>query len=248
MALKSRGRLRSAEIDRFLYIFIMITLPILLLYSSWQFSLALNTLSEKNALKPQLGDSIPDFGSDGLKDLTDEQKAKLFSGEVVMISSPDTAPDGKTMISAAMLFEVPIGLVWRILSATEKQIEYLEEIENLKVLELGADFNRIEFVVKVMGKKVRYTVIHHFVPEKYYFYWTLDPEAHNDLKEFFGFWRFYSIGENRTVGRYASYLLPDFPVPEFIRNWLYKNSVRSSLQKVKKYVEGRPGTESLVSP
>jgi len=32
-------------------------------------------------------------------------------------------------------------------------------------------------------------------------------------------------------------VVPAFPVPASIRTWLFKNSVRSSLEKVKAYVE-----------
>jgi hypothetical protein len=99
----------------------------------------------------------------------------------------------------------------------------------------------MEFAVKVMGKKIRYTVIHHFRPEEYYFWWELDKKTQSDLKDFSGFWRLYPAEGNRTIARYGSRVVPDFPVPEFIRNWLYKKSVRSSLEKVRNYVEEKAG-------
>ncbi|MDD8031271.1 MAG: SRPBCC family protein [Acidobacteriota bacterium] len=189
----------------------------------------------------QSENSIPDFGPDGLKGLTEDQKRKLNSGQVVMTSSPEITPDGKTMIAAVMKIEAPLDWVWAVLSATEKQIDYLEEIEELKLLEQSQNFNRMEFVVKVMGKRVKYTVVHHFRPSEYYFWWELDKKAQPDLKELSGFWKLYPADGNWTIARYGSRVVPDFPVPEFIRNWLYKKSVRSSLEKVRNYVEEKAG-------
>ncbi|MGB9836440.1 MAG: hypothetical protein ACPLRX_06855, partial [Candidatus Saccharicenans sp.] len=65
----------------------------------------------------------------------------------------------------------------------------------------------------------------------------------NDLKELFGFWRFYPAAGGNTVARYGSLVVPSFPVPGFIKDWLFKNKVEDSLIKVKNYVEkgGRAG-------
>jgi len=180
---------------------------------------------------------IPDFGPDGLKGLSPEQIKKLQAGEVVMTSSPEVTPDGHSVIAAVVLFKVPVERAWEILSATDRQVDYLEEIKDLRVVEVGEDFNRTEFEVKVMGQKVRYTVIHHFLPEFYYLWWELDKKAPHDLKALSGFWRLYPAGEGKTIGRYGSRVVPAFPVPASIRTWLFKNSVRSSLEKVKAYVE-----------
>ncbi len=72
---------------------------------------------------------IPDFGPDGLKGLSPEQIRKLQAGEVVMTSSPEVTPDGHSVIAAAVMFKVAVEQAWEILSATDRQIEYLEEIK-----------------------------------------------------------------------------------------------------------------------
>lgn len=76
---------------------------------------------------------IPDFGPDGLKGLSPEQIKKLQAGEVVMTSSPEVTPDGHSVIAAAVMFKVAVEQAWEILSATDRQIEYLEEIKKLTV-------------------------------------------------------------------------------------------------------------------
>uniref|UniRef100_UPI00404A968E hypothetical protein n=1 Tax=Candidatus Saccharicenans sp. TaxID=2819258 RepID=UPI00404A968E len=186
--------------------------------------------------------AVPDFGYDGLKDLTAEQKKKIFSGQAILVSSHEGASEGQTIISAALVFEVPVERAWSILSDTRRQAEYLEEIENLKIIEQGAAYNRMFFVVKIMGHKVRYTVIHHFLPDQLYFWWELDRTEPRDLKELYGFWKLHRLDEHRTVARYGSLVRPSFPVPAFIRDWLSRSNVRSSLAKVKRYVESQPGS------
>ncbi len=179
----------------------------------------------------------PDFGPDGLRGLNREQREKLLSGEVLVFSSHEEGLGGQTVISAALIFEVPPARAWSVLSATERQKDYVEEIEDLRLVEQGVDYNRMFFLVKIMGRKVRYTVIHRFVPEKFYFWWELDRSLPHDVKELFGYWRLYRFDDGKTLARYGSRVVPDFPVPGFIRNWLAKSNVRSSLLKVKKYVE-----------
>ncbi|MCX8159592.1 MAG: hypothetical protein N3G18_01495 [Candidatus Saccharicenans sp.] len=197
------------------------------------------TLTSRSGGGRQLSRAIPDFGPDGLKDLSEEEKKKILSGQVVLVSSHEGAPEGQSIISAALIFEVPVDRAWAMLSATELQAEYLEEIEELKTVERGPDFNRTFFVVKVMGQKVRYTVIHHFVPEEYYLWWELDRDKPHDLKELYGFWKLFRYDEGRTVARYGTLVKPAFPVPAFLRTWLSRSNVRHSLATVKKYVEGR---------
>ncbi|NPV84214.1 MAG: hypothetical protein HPY46_11610 [Candidatus Aminicenantes bacterium] len=187
----------------------------------------------------QQDQALPDFGPDGLKGLTEEQKKKILSGEVVLVSSHEGAPEGKSIISAALVFEVPVERAWAILSAPELQAEYLEEIAELKTVEQGPGYNRMFFLVKVMGQKVRYTVIHHFWPDQFYLWWELDSKEPHDLKELYGFWKLFRYDEGRTVARYGTLVKPAFPVPAFLRNWLSRSNVRHSLATVKKYVEGR---------
>lgn len=178
-----------------------------------------------------------EFGPDGLKGLTDQQKRAVFSDEVVIISLPEIIGRDKTLISAALKFNRPVNVVWSVLSATERQNDYLREIEKISLLESGPDFNRLEFVVKVLGRKIRYTVIHHFQPENHLLWWELDPEAKNDLEELFGFWRLYPAGKNQTIGRYGSYLKPGLSLPEFISGLIYRESIKSTIEKIKNYVE-----------
>lgn len=180
---------------------------------------------------------VPDFGADGLLGLDESQKRDLLEGKVVILKHQKTGQSSQTIIQAALLFDLEAEKVWGILSATERQAEYLDDIISVELLEKKPEYNRMQFVVTFLGKKVCYTVIHHFVPEQKYFWWELDRQAKNDLKELFGFWRLYPFDSGKTLARYGSVVIPSFPVPGFLRNWLYREKVEDSLVKVKSYVE-----------
>jgi len=220
-----------------------VVIPVSLLLSLWLGQL-LTTINgqEKASSRPKTGAAVPSgfdlsvFGPDGLSDLTEEQKSKLFSGEIIFTSSPEVRPGHQTVLSAALLFPRPVEKVWAVLSATERQVDYLDEIEELKTIERAPDHNKVEFLVRVMGQKVRYTVVHHFVPEEYYFWWELDRSVHNDLKELFGFWKLYYAGD-KTVGRYGSYVRPDFALPGFLRSMVLRSNIKLTLEKVRNFIE-----------
>ncbi|MGB9862831.1 MAG: SRPBCC family protein [Candidatus Saccharicenans sp.] len=186
---------------------------------------------------------MPDFGPDGLLGLSEPQKRDLQAGKVLLLSSLKTGQSSQTIIQAAVLFQVRPEKVWEIISTPELQAEYLDDIDSINLLEKRPEYSRLEFVVKILGKKIRYTVVHYFRPEELCLWWELDHRVKNDLKELFGFWRFYPAAGGNTVARYGSLVVPSFPVPGFIKDWLFKNKVEDSLIKVKNYVEkgGRAG-------
>ncbi len=180
---------------------------------------------------------VPDFGPDGLKDLSREEVKRILSGEVLVFATHEESSGGRTVIQAGLMFKAPAEKVWALLSATEKQKEYIPEIEELKLIEQGTGYNRMFFLVKIFGQKVSYTVIHRFEPETFSIWWELDRREPHDLRELFGYWKFFKFAEGRTLARYGSYVVPDFPVPAFIRNWLSRKNVQATLVRVKKYVE-----------
>lgn len=191
--------------------------------------------SVRQELKPAF--PVPDFGPDGLKDLSREEVKRILSGEVLVFASHEESSGGRTVIQAGLMFEAPREKVWALLSATEKQKEYIPEIEELRLIEQGNGYNRMFFLVKIFGQKVSYTVIHRFEPETFSIWWELDRREPHDLRELFGYWKLYKFAEGRTLARYGSYVVPDFPVPAFIRNWLSRKNAQATLVRVKKYVE-----------
>jgi len=179
---------------------------------------------------------VPDFGPDGLAGLSLEKKQKLAQGKIILPESAVKTPEGKTLIEAALVFDKPPEEVWRLLSKTEDQAKYIDEVKKLTVIFKSPAEDNLELTIKVLMKTVVYRQIHRFDKKNLYFHWSLDAGFKSDLRELNGFWRFYPFGSGKTLARYGSRVLLRFSIPDFIQTSLTKNNLPSALRSVKKYV------------
>ena len=179
---------------------------------------------------------MPDFGPDGLAGLTLEQKQKLAQGEIILPESVVETPGGKTLIEAALVFNKPPEEVWRLLSKTEDQVKYLDEVKKVTVIFKSSTGDNLEFTIKLLTKIFVYRQVHQFDEKNLHFRWRLDHDFKSDIKELNGFWRFYPFGSGKTLARYGSRVLLRFSVPDFIQTALTKNNLPRALQSVKKFV------------
>ncbi len=179
---------------------------------------------------------MPDFGPDGLAGLTLEQKQKLAQGEIILPESVVKTPGGKTLIEAALVFNKPPEEVWRLLSKTEDQVKYLDEVKKVTVIFKSSTGDNLEFTIKLLTKIFVYRQVHQFDEKNLHFRWRLDHDFKSDIKELNGFWRFYPFGSGKTLARYGSRVLLRFSVPDFIQTALTKNNLPRALQSVKKFV------------
>ena len=180
---------------------------------------------------------LPDFGPDGLGGLSLKEKELLIAEEIVVPKEPIILADGKTIIAAAVIFNQPVEIVWKILSQPERQVDYLKEIKKSKLIREEARGKWVYFEVEIYGFSIHYTVKHLFYPEIKSIAWELDPEAENDLSYLGGFWRLYPWSEGKTLARYGSQVVPKFKLAHAIVQYLYRNRVKHSLLTVKKYLE-----------
>lgn len=179
----------------------------------------------------------PEFGLDGLGDLSSAERAKLLQEEVVIPEKPLILADGQTVITGALIIKESIDSVWTILSQPERQVEYLDEIKVSRCLWRDQELDRVYFKLEILGVDLDFTVIHRYYPERKLLTWSLDPDAENDLREFRGFWRLYPWEKDKTLARYGSQVKPKFKLAELFIHHLYRQRVRNSLMAVKKYIE-----------
>jgi hypothetical protein len=178
----------------------------------------------------------PDFGPDGLAGLTLKQREKLARGEIIRTESTVTTPEGKTLIEAALVFNQPPEEVWRLLSKTEDQVKYLDEVKSVSVVCQDLTGDTLELTIKVLVKTIVYRQVHRFDEKNLFFEWSLDPDFRCDLKELQGFWKFYPFGSGSTLARYGSRVSFRFLIPRFIQTALIKNNLPRALRSVRKYV------------
>lgn len=112
---------------------------------------------------------MPDFGPDGLAGLTLEQKQKLAQGEIILPESVVKTPGGKTLIEAALVFNKPPEEVWRLLSKTEDQVKYLDEVKKVTVIFKSSTGDNLEFTIKLLTKIFVYRQVHQFDEKNLHF-------------------------------------------------------------------------------
>jgi len=179
----------------------------------------------------------PDFGPDGLAGLSDVQIWRLSRGEVILPKSVSKTPAGQTLIEAALVFDRPPDEVWSLLSKTEDQHKYINEIKKVDVISKESTRDLVELTVRILGNSIVYRQIHHYDEEALYFDWELDPSFKSEVKELSGFWRLYPFAGEQTLARYGSRVRMRFAVPQFIQTALAKNNLPPALQSIKKYID-----------
>ncbi len=179
----------------------------------------------------------PDFGPDGLAGLSDVQIWRLTRGEVILPEGVTKTADGKTLIGAALVFSRPPDEAWRLLSKTEDQHLYVNEVKKVEVISRESTQDLLEFTVRIMGQKIVYRQIHHYDEPDLYFRWELDRSFKSPVKDLEGYWRLYPFAGDRTLARYGSRVSMRLVVPQSIQTALTKKNLPSALRSVKKYVD-----------
>ncbi len=182
-------------------------------------------------------DTMPDFGPDGLKGLDDAQKATLAAGESVLTKTISRSGDQRALIEVAVVYNQPVEEVWRLLSNTENQLKYIDELKDLKVINKKPTEDNIEFIVKFFFMDITYRVIHKFDHANYYMHWGIDPNFDNSIRDLRGFYRFYPYGEGKTLSRYGTRVTVINLIPRFVEDYLIKKNLPKALAGVKKYVD-----------
>jgi hypothetical protein len=177
-----------------------------------------------------------DFGPDGMKGLTAEQREDLADGKIVFSTTDTNAEEESTLVEAALIFDKPPEYVWEVLYRTEDQIKFLEEVEEVRIIEKEELRDNIEFKLKVLFMTFVYRLIHHFEEDDLHIYWGLDPAFDNDLLHLRGFWKLHPYGEGKTLARYGSDVSLK-NVPRWIQSLFKKRGVAKSLKAVREYID-----------
>ncbi len=184
--------------------------------------------------------AVPDFGSDGLKGLTESQIKEITSGKIIVTTSEPTEDEvtkaRSSLITAVMIFEKPPEVVYDLLYRSEDQIKFLPEIKDVKVISKEETKNDIEFKTRAAIFTFVYRVIHNFDKNNLYMYWAMDKSFKNDLQDLRGFWKFYPYPGGKTLARYGSNVSIK-GVPEWVENIFKKTGVKNALTNVKKYID-----------
>jgi len=175
---------------------------------------------------------------DGWDGLSPDQIKRLKDGQVVILDKDQSqGVELQRFIQAAMIFNQPIDTAWALFRQTERQEQYLPRLYKVTVVEEHPTWNKNDFFVKFSFINIIYRVQHNFQPEKYYFYWTLDPGYKNDLKHLEGYWKLYKLDDKHTLARYGTIVNTSDLIPKSIQEYLTKQDLPESMNAVKKYID-----------
>jgi hypothetical protein len=171
-------------------------------------------------------------------DLTPDQIAKVKAGELVILQEDQSSSDRqKRLIRCAMVFNQPIDRAWAVLTQTDKQHEYLPRLDKCVLVKREANWDQVDFFVKVLFININYRVKHEFEPDQYYFHWALDPTYKNDLNHLEGFWQLYQMPDGRTLGRYGTKVIMAPYFPESVQEFMTRRDLPEALGALKKRVD-----------
>ena len=169
------------------------------------------------------------------KGLSSAQITRLKNGEVVILDRPEKV-EGRTMITAAIIFNQNIDTVWSLITQGWRQEEYLPRLDRSKLIKKWDGGDIIEFHVSILGISINYQILGTRDKSHYYSHWKLNPSFKNDMKEVSGFWRFYWIDEKHTLARYGTWVEIGRAIPDAVQEYLTKRDLPEALGAVKKWI------------
>jgi hypothetical protein len=171
------------------------------------------------------------------KELSPEEMARLKKGEIVILKEMASEGDDKTAyIRALLVLNKPIEKIWSLITKTERQVEYLSNIDEVTLVSRDGTGDIVEFHLSFGFIKVVYRVIHRY-GDNYYLYWSLDPNFKNDLKELKGFWQYFKLDDNTTLARYGTRVKASSLIPKFVEEYMTKRDLPKALDDVKRWLD-----------
>jgi len=173
---------------------------------------------------------------EALKGITDEQIAELCSKGILMVGELEGAGEDNFLMSL-LIFEQPREEVFKLLCATDREIEYLPRIIEEKVIQRTETQDTVEFYVGASLFKFRYQVNHRYNKDKWMLDWNLNPDFDNEVQRVDGSYRLYELPDGRTLARYQTLFSVSAAIPKSIQNMLAKGDLPESLAYLKKWVD-----------
>lgn len=177
-----------------------------------------------------------DKDPEAYKGLTKEQIERVQKGEILILDKPENV-DGRSMITAAMVFNQDLNTTWDLLTARHRQDEYLPRLDRSLLVNHSDTGDTIELHVKILTMDIVYRTVGLADKAKYQSSWKLDPAFKNDMKEITGFFHFYYLDDKHTLARYGTWVQTGIGLPASVQEFLIKRDLPESLAAQKKWVD-----------
>lgn len=187
--------------------------------------------------------AMPALGGDSEMELetllTPQNMEKLSKGEVVLVSQSYKDNKGKMRAKGAAIVVVnrPPEDVWQVLPDFTGYPEFMPRMISAKPYMNDGNAVGVEFQLKVVFRKITYSILHSIDREKGVLTLRLDHSRKNDIADTSGIWIVKSYGTGKTILSHSVILDSGLAVPTAIEDYLTKRDLPNVVVAVKKRVE-----------
>ena len=147
------------------------------------------------------------------------------------------ATDGSLYIGALVLFDQSLDTTQELLSQTERQHEYLPELKTADLIRRDGTAVINEHQVRVMFIRLSYRIRTEFDSDAGRIWWALDPAHENDLDVLEGYWEFYEMEQERTLGRFGTLVDVGPAMPAFLQDLITRKNVPRAIDRARRWVD-----------
>lgn len=163
-----------------------------------------------------------------------DRVVRLLRENVVMFRSSGN-DEHAPFVQALVVFESPLERVVRLMVQTARQIEYRSELKSIETVDRFSKGSVDEHRIRFMFLRVAYRLRNEFDFERHRMRWALDPDFDNGLTRLEGFWHFYALDDERTLGHFGS-LVDVGAMPQFFQDYAAKRQIPETMERVRLWV------------
>jgi len=165
-----------------------------------------------------------------------EVVSHLEKDKVVILAS-EPGPGGGPWVKALAIFERPRDQVMQLIAQSKRQIEYRPEINSIETIERFPNGTIDEQRLRIMFVSLTYRLREQIDYEQGRAWWGLDERFDNDLQRLDGYWDFYALGPDRTLGSFGTVVNIGPALPAFIQDIATRKNVPQTVDRTRRWVD-----------
>ena len=140
------------------------------------------------------------------------------------------------MVRAFVLFDRPVGRVFELLAATDRQGEFRSELEGLATVEQLPDGHVDEHHIRILFVEVGYRLRYRLDPAQQRIHWELDPSFESPMRRIEGSWELFAMDPTHTLGRFSTLVDVGKALPAFLEDAVTRRTLPSTLERCRRWV------------
>ncbi len=156
---------------------------------------------------------------------TVDERAKLDAGDPVMREERFNDAKGQRAGKAIAYIRVNAAptKIWDVILDFDRYAEFYPNLSESALTSHAGTEYQARFLLNVLGLlRLRYHVIHTYMPERNAMTWKMDQTKKNDFKETTGFWKIWPEDGGRSLVCYSVYIEAGRGVPKFAEDFADK--------------------------